>query len=256
MAMNPFSAVEQGSCHDRGVLESLLTSLQLPGPALFGPEGDEPVYALPARAIDSLAGPNGRTGRRWLNTTQCEAEPPFARHCESWNCVGFQSQDRILYHLLTRKPLDLPDHIFVSMGWTAAPPQTFAGANQQLSEANRRLRGAAGWLLTEPAFLKEVDDLRTLYYRIPRDSRPLFPLTRIISAPGSISDAESQFGPALAKLLNRWGLMSLPAWGLPSPQGPLFPDYLPPGPRRDRRTASTSTFLSTIPLKATTRSRP
>jgi len=208
-------------------LAALLKALQLPGEDVFGPEGDEPMYALPAKAIDSLAGPNGRKGRRWFDATQCQAEHAFTRHCQSQNCVGYQSHGPIVHHLLTRKSSDVSDPFVASMGWTAAQLQAVLGLDQQAGEANRRLQGVAGWLLTEPAFLTEGNVVRELHLRIPRANRPRFPLGRSFTAQPSVSDAESQFRAALVPLLDRWGLMNLASWGLPSPQGPLLPNELP-----------------------------
>jgi hypothetical protein len=225
--MNPFSAVGRESMIESS--ELLLASLQLPGQGPFGSEGDEPVYALPVRAIDRLAGPNGRSGRRWLNATQSKAERAFARHCESLNCVGFQSHGSIVYHFLTRKSIDITNPFVAAIGLTELQLQTFGALDKQASKANLRLRGVTGWLLTEPAFLKEVNDVRDHYLRIPEDNRPRFPLGRILSFPRSMPHTETRFRTALVNLLDRWGLMSLATWGLPSPQGPMFPDYLPPG---------------------------
>ena len=212
-----------------GIDPSLLASLKLPGSEPFGGEGDEPVYSLPVEVIDVLKGPRRDRRQHWLNKDQVAAERDYTRHCESMHCVGFQEQGPIDYHLLTRKLIDTSDPYLKSMGWTASQLRSIQRYENEASSVTDRLRGVVGWLLTEPAFVKEVNGVRDMYRRIPRDSRPRFPLARILCAPGSFSDTESRFGNALVAFLDRWGVMSLAAWELPAPQGPLLPDHMPPG---------------------------
>jgi len=206
---------------------ALLEAIRLRGEDVFGPEGDEPFYALPAEAIDTLSRPIGRKGRRWIDPPQCKAEHAFTLHCQLMNCVGYQSDGAILYHPLTRKAIDTTEPVLASMGWSASQLRALEEGDRKGSSAYHRLRGVAGWLLTEPDFLKEVKEVRTLYHAIPRSSRPRFPLGRILAAPGRLTNAEALFGTALVSLLDRWGLMNLASWGLPSPQGPLLPNELP-----------------------------
>jgi hypothetical protein len=96
------------------------------------------------------------------------------------------------------------------------------------------LKGYVGWLLTEPAFLKELHRLSDCWQALPSEQRPLFPLGRIGRFPlpasaGALSSEVQAFQQELQLLLDRWGLMQLSTWDLPDPQGPLLPNPLPPG---------------------------
>jgi hypothetical protein len=99
-----------------------------------------------------------------------------------------------------------------------------------------RLKGYIGWLLTEPAFL---DDCRALASRrdaLPPADRPGFPLRRGLFHPSlpvdfraTASEAGAAFATAFFEFCDRWGLAGMASWDLPEPQGPLFPNPLPPG---------------------------
>jgi hypothetical protein len=133
-----------------------------------------------------------------------------------------------VYHLLTDTPLDITNPLFLAMGWTASQLQTVQQLADWGTEGRRRLRGVVGWLLTEPAFLREVAGVRHLYENLPQVARPLFPLGRLLSVPGRLEgETTVAFADALRVLLDRWGLTSLAAWDLPNPQGPLLPESLP-----------------------------
>jgi len=128
-----------------------------------------------------------------------------------------------------RKSLKITEADIATMGWTVSQVQELEKLCEDAFEATRRLRGVAGWLLSDRGYLQEVVRLRDQYIQVPVVSRTSFPLGRTSSAPNGDPENASQFITALREFLDRWGLMFLSSWGLPTPQGPLLPDYLPAG---------------------------
>ena len=137
--------------------------------------GTQPCYCLPPRAIESLSRPF-RTGLPALfDSAAVDAESAFSRLCEDNRIVGIQNQRIISFVLLTERSADL-DAALDSFGHNPAVRKGLV----QRSGMSRRLRGVIGWLLTEPAFLSELSTIRSLYEAIPSESRPFFPLGRIL----------------------------------------------------------------------------
>ena len=190
--------------------------------------GDEPVYALDDAAITTLARPTGARSEPFFDRSTAAAEREYARLCASKRAAGFGTNGFIAYHLLTALPLDIADPNFAKIGASATALRAVQELADRGAESRRRLLGVVGWLLTEPAFLAQVEDVRRRYEDLPPDVRPQFPLGRVLSVrdrPERV--AESAFPVALRALLDRWGLVTLAAWDLPDPQGPLLPDPLP-----------------------------
>ena len=111
-----------------------------------------------------------------------------------------------------------------------------AQLSQRVADAAVRLKGYAGWLLTEPAFLAECRSLSQRWDALPDADRPRFPLSRgsfHSNLPEELrrtaSEAGVAFGAEFFHFCDRWGLAGMASWDLPEPQGPLFPSLLPPG---------------------------
>jgi hypothetical protein len=108
-------------------------------------------------------------------------------------------------------------------------------ALQRAKDATLRLKGYAGWLLTEPVFLSECGRLAEQWRALPAEQRPSLPLVRAVPFPdvppgaGPAAPAVADFADQIRKFLDRWGLIRMTTWELPDPQGPLLPNPLPPG---------------------------
>jgi hypothetical protein len=104
-----------------------------------------------------------------------------------------------------------------------------------IDQPRRRLLGISGWLMTEPAFLEQVRDLKNRWQELPSESRPAFPLGRpmVYGVPpedGIVAEMElNRFVVDLVEFLDRWGLQQMATWDIPVPQGPLLPNQLPIG---------------------------
>lgn len=193
-------------------------------------DGDDPVYAIPPAAIDSLVLPAGSRAVPLFDKPAADAEREFSRLCASDHVVGVGPDGPVAFHWLTDTSLDTDAPMIAGMGWTAAQLRTVQELADRGGESRRRLRGVVGWLLTEPAFLRQVADVRRLYQGLPEAGRPRFPLARVVQVPSSIEgEGLLAFVATLRALLDRWGLLSLAAWDLPDPQGPFLPDLLPAG---------------------------
>ena len=95
-----------------------------------------------------------------------------------------------------------------------------------------RLKGYVGWLVTDPDFIQERDQLAAQWHALPEQSRP-YPIVRSLAVPeyptGSRQAAESvaAFQDSLNAFLDRWGLMSMLTWDLPAAAGTTDPSTTP-----------------------------
>jgi hypothetical protein len=96
------------------------------------------------------------------------------------------------------------------------------------SDRVQRLKGYAGWLLTEPAFVEAVRQLENGWQALAPGDRPLFPLGRFLrladpSAGVTPSVTVAGYLGAVRAFLDRWGLTELSTWDLPNPLPPVAP---------------------------------
>jgi len=191
--------------------------------------GNEPVYSIPLPAIECLAGPARAGNLPLFDAATAEVERAFTRLCEDNHIVGVQADGPVSFPYLTVERSELGAGI-AAFNWSVAQMDTLRGLSTAGDETRRRLRGVIGWLLTEPMFLAQVDEVRCLYEAIPVTARPRFPLARLLLAPNADGGEPFRaFTEGLVRLLDRWGLMNLASWDLPNPQGPLLPNFLPEG---------------------------
>lgn len=191
--------------------------------------GDKPVYAIPLPAVELLARSARANDRPPLDAAAADAEWAFSRLCAANHAVGFRGNMPIAFPLLATGRAELPP-VVAGLGWSPEQWEVARGLLGRGDETRRRLRGVVGWLLTEPAFLAQAAEVRRLFEALPPPARPQFPLARLLAVPDrAVGPTLRAFGDALGQLLDRWGLMSLAAWDLPNPQGPLLPSYLPEG---------------------------
>jgi hypothetical protein len=170
-----------------------------------------------------------------LSEPDAEAERDFTALCEKHQAVGCWLEQPIRYPYLTAPaPMPVSEQMRQALGWTPAELAAARRLLQGTQEPSARLKGYVGWLLTEPAFQKQLEELCHRWQALPSEQRPLFPLGRIGQFPlpasaGALFSEARGFQQVLQLLLDRWGLIRLSSWDLPDPQGPLLPDPLPPG---------------------------
>lgn len=192
-------------------------------------ESDEPVYALPLPAIECLARSARANQQPPFDGPTADAERVYTRLCEANGVVGFRGTVPIAFPLLVTARTELSP-LAGAFDWSPTQLAAVRGLLERGDETRRRLRGVIGWLLTEPAFMAQVAEVRHLFETLPSAHRPRFPLGRVLAVSNHTPEASlGAFNSALARLLDRWGLTQLASWELPAPQGPLLPDYLPAG---------------------------
>jgi hypothetical protein len=193
-----------------------------------------PLYCLPEEAIARLEQPRFRHPAL-LDVAAAAAERDFLAVCQLCHAVGFNNGTLINYSHLDRSPRrsfrqDFPDH-----PWTEAQWLTVASLEGKVATISERLKGYAGWLVTETPFLEAAAALKTRWEALPWHQRPSFPLRRSVLVPFPLEVERAR--PASAMLAafvtefeafcDRWGLLGMPTWDLPDPQGPLIPAPLP-----------------------------
>lgn len=190
-----------------------------------------PIHCLPEGSIGRLA----RTSRNQppvLDHTAIRAERDLLALCRRTNSVGFDGPRPIAYPYLTPPLAIPPPEDYPQLPWLRTHRVALEQAVALAGRANDRLKGYAGWLVTEPPFLEAVTGLEARWRSLPDRVRPGFPLgpaptTAVAPAGSSPAPPEaSAFAADFASFCGRWGLVGMATWHLPLPQGPLLPSPL------------------------------
>ena len=184
----------------------------------------KPVYTLPERVIAKLA------TARVLDRQAKKAELRLYGLCKRERVIGFLDGQGIANNLFFHH-LPSPSRTDVECA---------DGSRVQTLEAERlvripgryleRLRGVAGWLLTEPEFLRDCETLEHEWRSLADDFRPRFPLRYdkfrleiLHNQTAEMGSAEyTKFASAFVAFCDRWGLIGMQTWDPPEPQGILF----------------------------------
>jgi hypothetical protein len=196
-------------------------------------ERTDPLYAVPEPALKCLA-ESGAKGSPLFAASTARAEQDYTSLCRKFHAVGSWMEQPIVFSLLTPSPPPPDEGLMQLANWSKVEQKSVRQSLKPSQEARLRLKGYVGWLLTEPAFLCEADELAKRWRALPAAQRPCFPLGRAVHvpirpkgstlAPNTVADFEMN----LKTFLNRWGLVRMASWDLPEPQGPLLPNPLPP----------------------------
>ena len=221
-----------------------------------------PLYCLAEPIIARLEKP--RLGRPpLLDRRAAEAERALNRLCRPSRAVGILDGSPIVYPFLS-PPAPMPSEAeMVEAGWPEAVRREMRSLEREAGRVSVRLKGYAGWLLTEPVFLEERRGLAERWRALPGRDRPRFPLRRgdfhtelheelRTAAPG----AGEAFGTAFFQFCERWGLAAMASWDLPEPQGRCSPTSCRPGRPPCPGRACTSTCPSITRFAATMNSWP
>lgn len=193
---------------------------------------NSPAYLLPSPVIADQSGQFRRRQPAILQEADAEIETDFAALCGRLNAIGIWQSRPVLFPYLGEQPPLPTREEMLSRGWSNAQVLAAQAAADRAADATLRLKGYVGWLVIDPQFLSERDNLKTFWGNLRPTERPSFPLQRAVpltSPPGGrqASREVSQFQTALAAFLDRRGLMQLASWDLPQPQGPLIPASFP-----------------------------
>ncbi len=196
------------------------------------PHPNEPIDALPKGIIQRLRGSG------IMDLPESKAELAFEQLCRSSNAVGFSQGSPIVYRFLSLMNKPNPGE----QKNRIAPQAARRGGASRLPQSGFhdsavRLKGYAGWLLTDPAFIKDWTSIKERWGFLPEAERPRFPLRRESSLPdpdgelgiqsGLRPSAIADFSAAFVSFCDRWGLVGMASWDLPDPRGLELPHPLP-----------------------------
>lgn len=159
------------------------------------PEG-EPVHRLPKALVAELV------ESRRIDDRARRAERDLERLCRRSSAVGFLGGAPVAYAPLAGRS---------SRGAEGRP------ARRPRAGADERVKGYAGWLLTEPGFLREIAEQRGRWAALEPARRPPFPFD--CEALAADRKAAAEFVAPFAAFCRRWGLAGAAWWDLPVPQG-------------------------------------
>ncbi len=169
---------------------------------------DSPLYAIPHALLEAIE----RRMAGWISPSEMEFEKGLTDLCGQHHGVGIVPGKVISCMLLpSEEPSALSREIFEKMGWDGA--WTFQQARRLLATGRQRgvivqdqLIAYAGWLMTEPAFVEDVEALKA---RNPASFDPT-------AADEELIKASEDF----TRFRDRWQLAGMASWDLPLPQGP------------------------------------
>jgi hypothetical protein len=206
----------------------------------------ETVYCIPPKVIDWLAAPR-RPREPLIDSVTAARERRFWNVCRHANACGVYGDEPILYPCLWEPygltPAQLKKILYPIFG------DVFDAETLMLAHTGawERLQGYAGWLVTDPGFIRERDRLRTQWENLPdtMQPRPPFKLTSSLEATAieaveeysatfsstfahrlPLTKMKVAFLKAVSEFLRRWNLCQLTTWDLPLPFGPLLADDL------------------------------
>jgi hypothetical protein len=188
----------------------------------------EPVYGLPSAAVEALVSRR----RPLLDPPRAAAERDFNDLLARSVAIGVWQNAPVRYPFLAPRPPRPDPAAFPGLNWTASQVAQIGTLLGRADDYAERLKGYAGWLVTEPQFLAERDRLRSAWQSLAPGQRPAPPLGRLLEVPRPGRPLR-EFGRSLGSFLERWGLTEMATWDLPQPQGPLLPNLLPPGAPAD-----------------------
>jgi hypothetical protein len=190
-----------------------------------------PVYRLPRQAIGMLESAS-RIDRRGA-----DCERALTRLCKRAGAVGFWDGEPISYPDLRK----VPPRGYCATTGMLVPAMTHDRPRRprakEGAEIFERVKGYAGWLITDPAFLEAARGLEELRRAGPVEGRARFPLRRdlFLSRPREGLDAAAgaeggrEFAADFVAFCDRWAPVGMASWELPEPQGPLLLSRPMPG---------------------------
>lgn len=187
-------------------------------------------YTLPAGLLTLLVAAVGK-GR--FDVERLDLERALSRHVgDHRSFVGVLNCGLIPYHLFgARNAFQFPEELVQRLGWSQKDVETAKTQIDRLDALGISMRGFAGWLLTNPVFLNEHDDLfrknqeKIRRHGIPKPvmARPVFGKVRKGVAGRS---SREPFILEFRDFCKRWRLQTFAGPYLPLPLEPQIPNLL------------------------------
>jgi len=122
-------------------------------------------------------------------------------------------------------------------GWTETDLEQLSQAEAKADNVRLRMRGAAGWIICQPGFLAERDELMEIWKQLEKNSHPELPLLRTIRLPQQPEETRKarsserlEFQQQFDKFCDRWRLLGMITWDLPKIDGPKWTEHYPGRP--------------------------
>lgn len=184
------------------------------------------VYCLPNPAIKKLSISNRKPV---LEAPACAAELAFAELCAQFSAIGVLDGSLISCHYVGVVAPAPSTRTMEKMGWSKSEQLQVNQLTAKTQEITHRLKGYAGWLITDPDFIAERDTLRCRWRKLDAKERRQFVLMRSVRVTQrpqrtrrALADTES-LAADFDTFCSHWGLTGMATWDLPLPQGPLLP---------------------------------
>lgn len=166
-----------------------------------------PVYALPPPLVAALARPMG------IGAAEVRAERLLEDFCRGSSAAGVRDGLPVVHRWLAPGSSEPARGRSIDERNRAAATRV---PGSPLDDADLRIKGYLGRLLTHPGFLREFAGRRDAWSALPDSDRPRLPLRREdLAAPGA---ADRGFAASFAAFCDRWALAGAAAWDLPDPQ--------------------------------------
>jgi len=213
---------------------------------------DRVTYALPQKMLDRLT-----LALRLQNASAVfKTETAFLGVCHAHRAVGICESKPVVYPYLTGMDTLPASTSSATAGWSADSRHALLMVEERALEVRERLKGYLGWLVTEPGFLSERDELRADWRQFPEDQAPRMPLRRIPRTIQpraeivAVPEALAGFLGAADAFLKKWSLAGLITWELPEPWHHNSPIHCPSTHVRSTTPLFTSSCLRTIRFRA------
>ena len=179
------------------------------------------------------------------------AERKFVTLCDQHDAIGVSNGQFIRYPLL-RPLLAWPGNFdlspFLKLGWTPSDIACMRNLTDPTLKINRRLRAAAGRLVSSPKFLEAASNIRNHWEKLPIQIRPFVPIARSFKSPSAgeldlkpAPQPLADFTAAFDRFCDEWHLLGIATWDLPNVRGPQWVPELAPKDLRERGVLSVET---------------
>ena len=197
-------------------------------PTLLGV--DHPVYCLPGEAIKSLEKPLAHRPPL-LEKSDRSFELEFSGLCKRMNAIGLWKDLPVRYACLQHRQIQTAPSQRRNRREAEVQSEVRGPDTARATEIQLRIKGYAGWLVTDKGFLAARDQLAKSWNALPTGDRPSFPLERThgLPEPAGAAGAAAEvarFRGEANEFLDHWGLIRMVTWDLPEPQIPTIPASL------------------------------
>ena len=196
----------------------------------------EPLYPMPMGLIDLI--------KRELPELMVgveKMERRLTRFCEGPDIIGFAWQRGVSSFLLHTRRADavMPDTLEVLNEARREGGELYGHSESDVKamlkdlevrsrDVNSRLVGYAGWLMSTPQFLQELNELKNKGEAIVSEAREFPQISwlhddatlKAVDRLGEMSEAEAAFRNHYREFCKKWCLNRLVTWELPEPTGP------------------------------------